>query len=271
MDVARQMRTVRGRNHPAVVPHLHVHRHMSRRLDDLVVVVVASADHRHVAGDAAFTERDVFGSVERVRLSTLGHFLLPLLRVRRDRWQLAAGRTGDERGPVFEPPSDNPEGVVIAGGGIPGLEPLFLAEHVVQRGGVDGVAECGVTIAVEQLGCRLLDVLQLFVRERRPAGEFIRPLQRCGRVVLPDARQIGMSIRGPGRRPPLACLGCGGLTGECDSCQRNRADESDDHPQVRETSWIHVPLLFIRTTVSGASNGPMIRALGPRLSIHFKF
>ena len=39
--------------------------------NDLVVVVVARAKHRHVAGDAAFAEGDIFGSVEGVRLPAL--------------------------------------------------------------------------------------------------------------------------------------------------------------------------------------------------------
>ena len=56
MHVAREVRTIRNRDHPSVVPHLHVYRHVRRRLDDLIVVVVAGAEHRDAAGDATFAE-----------------------------------------------------------------------------------------------------------------------------------------------------------------------------------------------------------------------
>ncbi len=180
-----QMRTVVGGNHPRVVPHFHVDGDGRRRLDDLIVVVVAGAEHRHAAGHAAFAERDVLGSVEGVQPTALCRCRPALLGVGGQRGNLPVRRVANQRGPVFEPPADDPERVVVAGRGVAGLEALLFPEDVAKRGEINRVAERGVAVAAEQLGRLLLDLPHLGVGQRRTTGQFIGPLQRRRGVMLP--------------------------------------------------------------------------------------
>jgi hypothetical protein len=170
-----------------------------RRLRDLVVVVVAGAEHRHVAGDAALAEGDVLRAVERVILAVGGVLRLARLGLGGLGRQLAARRVGDQRGAVLEPPADDPERVVIAGRRVARREALLLAEDVVQGRDVDRIAEGRVAVAVEQLAGGGRQVLHFGVGQRGATRELVGALERGGGVVFPDAGDVGVAVGGARR------------------------------------------------------------------------
>ena len=242
------MRTVADLNHPGVVPHFHVDGESARRLNDLIVVVVAGAEHRHAAGHAPLTERDVLGAIIRMESTICCLFGTALLRLWRGRRELSVFRVGDERRAFFEPAPDDPERVVVARR-VGGDETLLLAEDITKRRGVHRVAECGVGIALEQLSGGSLHVAQFLVGQHRAALQLIRPLQRCGGIVLPRPRQVGMTI-GSARRCVTGHYGRsafrpGRLAEQVHAGQRHRNSQGNEHGRD-ETSLKHRPLQFLR-------------------------
>ena len=114
-----------------------------------------------------------------------------------------------------------------------------------ESGKVDGVSETGVPVAAEQLGGFRLQLRDFIVGERRAVSQLVGALQRRGRVVLPNAGQIGMAIGTARRRRHLTVSGRRGLSGERDSGQRNRRDQSNEDLYARDTFSKHRTLLFL--------------------------
>ena len=173
------MRTAAQINNAGAVDHLVEDEDVSRRLDQLDVVVVRARHHRRPgveSEDAALGERTLFGIVEMVPA-----FLDPLLRRGRQRRDAAVGRIDHQRGLRGDPGPEVPPEIVVG------------AFHVHRRTAV-------AAILVRRFDAVLGELLRLFFRNRLLSGEFAGTLERSELGEIPRALQVG---------PAIGCAGQG--------------------------------------------------------------
>ena len=198
LDVLVHVRTAVHRDDARIVRHLAEEHHALRRLDDLVVVVVAGAHLRHAEVDAAFAEAAIFRIVLRLELSLFGGGHQPFARSRDERGQLAVLGIGQKRrAPVLDVPLDQPEVIVVAGSGV--VRSRIL--DPIERGLDDAVPEHRVAAFLGHLGGEPLDLLDFRVGQVLLAFPLPGPFERSHAVVGPVPLQIRLAVRSAGHLP----------------------------------------------------------------------
>src|SRR5438128_7646503 len=187
------------RYHPDVVVHLEKDCHVAGGLKQLNVVVVAAGKHRGSgaeAEDAALGETAILRIVPSDAVGPGSHrtpargamSLLPLLRLGRDRRNLAVRGIHDDRRlrQSLGPRAIGP-GLLAVPAGVARSTPLVVPDRLVTK--------------------PLSELSSLFRRERGFTRELFGPLQRREGPVVPDALEIRIA---PGR--PRYCRPAGSLS-----------------------------------------------------------
>ena len=222
-----RMRPPVERDDPGVVDHLDEDHDITRRLEDLVVVVVEAGHHRagQPARDAPLVQVAVFRSGRlpaAIRLAPGA----PLGLRRRQRGQSAVGRVDDQRCSRHPDAPLDPEVVVRPGLARPRVDAPLLPGHVARR----------------------VPSHSFLFRQELPSVQVGGPFQRGRRGVRPAPLQVRVAPRGTRRRglarPRRAPRHLGENVNRCQNRERR-------HDQRRhQTSVGHPGLPASRLTAS---------------------
>src|SRR2546426_4163573 len=252
-DVVWQMRTSIERDNASVVDRLRKEHDVSGSLHDLVVVVVArsgATEPRCSIGDAPNEVTEIFRARRwtrpghRERRGVCRAPSLPSIRCHER--NLPIRRIHDQRRSVinFSDRSD------AAARGVS----VLVHFGICQRGEKEIVSSSGVAVHVapEEPRRVLPQRSHFLVGQESFSFERLRPFQRSGVVVQPDALKVWLAVRCPWRSPWFRCFGPRGrsLTG---GKSRRQPDEHDyQSAQCRDRSMAHDELLYrTRTTLRG--------------------
>src|SRR5215831_7353123 len=165
------MRTAVQPNHASVVNHLRRDDHRGGRLCNPIAALISRHQRRRAIGDAAFLQWPVLrfvGPADQPYGAAKNS--LPyrsLCRLLCHGGQPPVARLRDERGSIFPIPLDRPDGAVIAGLAVGALETRFGSVDIRVYSVKYGVAECRVSLAVEQLPRLLPHRRHFLVGEKR--------------------------------------------------------------------------------------------------------